>query len=45
LDLSLKDIGVEMKGLTAAYDLKRPKLTGIDRDAAKTKKKADTSGN
>jgi ABC-type transport system involved in cytochrome bd biosynthesis fused ATPase/permease subunit len=37
----LKDIGVEMKGLTAAYDSKRPKLTGIDIDD-ETKKKADT---
>jgi ABC-type transport system involved in cytochrome bd biosynthesis fused ATPase/permease subunit len=34
------DIGVEMNGLTAAYDSKRPKLTGLD-IGAETKELAD----
>jgi ABC-type multidrug transport system fused ATPase/permease subunit len=37
----LDDIGIKLKGLTAAYDSKKPKLTGADIDA-QTRELADT---
>jgi hypothetical protein len=40
----LKDIGVEMKGLSVVYDSKRPKLTGSDIIDAETKELADAVG-